>query len=218
MYKFALFDLDGTLTDSKPGIVACVEYALRDFGITVEDTYTLTPFVGPPLRDSFRDFYSFSDADAERAVAKYRERYHTVGWKENSVYPGVEDMLQTLRDAGVRLAIATSKPQKYARLIAENFGLAFYFDCIIGSEFDGTRGKKSEVVAETLCRLGVTDTCEAIMIGDRKFDVLGAAENRLCTVGVRYGYADAGELEKAGAIFVADTPGDAARFILGGEK
>lgn len=158
MYDYILFDLDGTLTDPKLGITSCVQYALEKFGIKEPDRDKLKPFIGPPLLDSFRDFYGFDDEKGQQAVTYYRERFSTIGLFENEIYPGIPQMLESLQKAGRHLAVASSKPTVFVTQILEHFGILSYFEVIVGSELDGTRTKKEEVVEEALRQLfSVTD-------------------------------------------------------------
>jgi phosphoglycolate phosphatase len=199
LYNPILFDLDGTLTDPKLGITRSVAYALRHFGIEVADCDSLVNFIGPPLRDSFRQFYGFSDEQAETAVAKYREYFSETGIFENTPYDGMPELLQKLKGAGRTLAIATSKPWVYAEKIAERFGFAEYFDFIAGAELDGARSEKSELISYALERLGVSDKRGAVMIGDREFDMRGAAQLGIDGIGILWGYGTRDELLAAGA-------------------
>ncbi len=219
MFQYCLFDLDGTLTDSQEGIIKSVQYALKAFGIEEPDLKKLTPFLGPPLKESFMKYYGFSGEDAVKAIALYRERFAPVGIFENSVYPGIQDMLGKLREKGARLAVASSKPECYVRQILAHFDIEKYFDVVVGSELDGSRSQKEEVVEEALMRLGVlTIPVEerksvCAMIGDRKFDLQGAKAHFLTGVGVRYGYAPEGELEEEGADYIAGTVEELARYL-----
>ena len=206
MYQYILFDLDGTLTDSKIGITSCVQYALHKLGIEEPDLDELEPFIGPPLTDSFREFYGFDDETVQQAVIYYRERFSTVGLFENDIYPGIAQMLERLKKAGRRLAVASSKPTVFVKQILEHFEILSYFDVIVGSELDGTRAKKEEVVEEALRQL----LCDGnghdiVMVGDRKFDVEGAKAYGIDSIGVAYGYAACGELEEAGADVIVET-------------
>ena len=212
-YRYALFDLDGTLTDPGEGITKSVQYALAKFGITVEDRKQLFCFIGPPLHESFEVYYGFSRPDAMRAVDCYREYYAVKGIFENLVYDGIENMLQQLQAAGVRICLATSKPEVYAKQILEHFGLDGYFTAVAGSEMDGTRTKKAEVVERALMLLGNPDVSDCIMIGDREHDVLGGQAHGLDTVGVLFGYGSREELERAGATYIAATPADIEKII-----
>ena len=177
MYQYILFDLDGTLTDPKIGITTCVQYALHKMGIEEPDPDRLEPFIGPPLTDSFREFYGMNEEEAVRAVEYYRERFSTVGLFENEVYSGIPELLARLKKDGRKLAIASSKPTVYVKKILEYFSIYEYFDIIVGSELDGTRCRKEEVVEEALEQLSADDKFkkrDAVMIGDRKFDIEGA--------------------------------------------
>lgn len=229
-YKYLLFDLDGTLTDPKEGITTSVQYALQSFGIEEPDLEKLTPFIGPPLRDSFMHFYGFDEEQAERAVEKYREWFRPKGIYQNAIYPGIREMLSKLRESGKVLAVASSKPQIFVEQILRHFGIYGYFTVIVGSELDGKRGTKEEVVEEALRQLGAGkksgkeaegtgktgkgDGLAAVMIGDRKFDIAGGKEHGLVTVGVAFGYAEKGELEAAGADYVAHTVEELGRLLM----
>lgn len=205
-YKYALFDLDGTLTDPGEGITRSVQYALAKFGINVENRQELFCFIGPPLHESFEVYYGFSRPDAMKAVEYYREYYAVKGIFENLVYDGIPEMLAKLRDSGVKICLATSKPEIYAKQILEHFGLDGYFTAVAGSEMDGTRTKKAEVVERALMLLGNPDIKDCVMIGDREHDVLGGAAHGLDTVGVLFGYGSREELERAGATYIAAKP------------
>ncbi|MBQ6876302.1 MAG: HAD family hydrolase [Lachnospiraceae bacterium] len=213
MYNTILFDLDGTLTDPGLGITNSAAYALKKHGIEVADRTVLYPFIGPPLLDSFQRFYGFSEEQSEQAVADYREYFREKGLFENEVYSGVEELLQRLKESGKRLIIATSKPEEFAVKILKHFGLASYFDYIVGATMDSSRSKKGDVIAYALEVCGITDKTDVVMVGDREHDVLGAKENGLDSVGVLYGYGSREELEKAGATCVAETVEDILRFV-----
>lgn len=212
-YRYLLFDLDGTLTDPKTGITNSVAYALRHFGITVDDPETLTRFIGPPLKDSFMDYYGFDESRANQAVSKYREYFGAAGLYENAVFAGVETLLDRLKKARKTLIVATSKPTVYAVKILAHFRLLRYFDFVSGSELDGSRVKKAEVIAYALERNGVADRSFAVMIGDRKHDVIGAKKNGIDSVGVLYGYGSRAELEQAGVDYIVEQPADLRAFF-----
>ena len=214
MITYLLFDLDGTLTNPQEGITKCVQHALRSFGIEEPDLEKLIPFIGPPLIQSFMEFYNMSEEDARKAVAVYRERFSTVGLFENFPYPGIADMLAELKAQGKILAVASSKPTIYVRRILEKFELAPYFDVVEGSNLDGTRVDKKEVIAEVLSQLDNPSADDLLMIGDRKFDVIGARETGFGCVGVRFGFAAPDELEQSGAVYIADTVHDLHRYLL----
>lgn len=198
-YKYILFDLDGTLTEPKEGITKSVAYALKYYGIHVEDLDILCPFIGPPLKESFMKFYGFDDAKAEEAVEKYREYFRPYGVYENEMYEGIPELLQMLKEQGKQIILATSKPTVFANIILEHFELKSYFDCVVGSELDGTRVRKDEVITCALEQIGIQDKSEAVMIGDREHDILGAKANGLASIGVLYGHGGLEELQKAGA-------------------
>ncbi|MDO4479123.1 MAG: HAD hydrolase-like protein [Lachnospiraceae bacterium] len=206
MWKTVVFDLDGTLTDSGEGIKKSILYALEKMGREPLPDEALNAFVGPPLPDSFRQFAHLEGADVDEAVRLYRERYFDIGIFENEVYPGIENCLKTLKEAGFRLAVASSKPQVMVYQVLEHFGLDGYFDVIVGSELDGTRVKKHEVIEEALARLSVTDRSEVVYVGDRKFDVNGARQTGLEVIGVLYGYGSYQEMLEHGPDYLAADP------------
>lgn len=220
MFQNILFDLDGTLTDPKEGICGSVRYALAHYGIEEPDLEKLTPFIGPPLIDSFMEFYQFSREQAVEAVEVYRERFGTIGKFENKVYDGIPELLKALHEAGATLAVASSKPEIFVKQILEHFQLDGYFQVVVGSMLDGRRTAKEEVVAEALRQLteknnGVAlDHKTTAMVGDRKFDIQGAREHKLHAVGVGFGYAEAGELEKEGADYIAATVEDLKKYLM----
>lgn len=198
MKRYLLFDLDGTLTDPMVGITSSVQYALSRFGIEVRYLKELIPFIGPPLAESFQKYYGLSVEEAEQAVAYYREYFSPKGIYENEIYPGIADMLSQLQESGFELYLATSKPHVYARRILEHFGIADYFSYVGGSELDGRRVKKEEVIAHVLTTCGIAPG-EALMIGDKEHDIKGAAACGVESVGVLYGYGSREELVTAGA-------------------
>ena len=214
MISYLLFDLDGTLTNPQEGITKCVQHALKAFQIDEPDLEKLIPFIGPPLIQSFMDFYGFTEDQARQAVAVYRERFGTVGLFENFPYPGIQEMLKQLQAQGKILAVASSKPGIYVHRILEKFELAQYFQVIEGSNLDGTRVDKKEVIAEVLAQLGNPSSDQLLMIGDRKFDVIGAREMGFGCVGVRFGFAAPGELEESGALYIAETVDDLTQYLL----
>lgn len=212
--KYILLDLDGTITNPAEGITKCFEYALNHFGIKVESRAELEQFIGPPLRKSFMDGFGFDEEKAEQAVAKYRERFIPTGMFENVVYEGMEQALKALKDGGKVLIVATSKPEHMAKKILAHFGLDIYFDDICGSNDDASRNEKDEVIRYALEKQGITDLSDVLMVGDRKFDVIGAAKCGLKCMGVLYGFGDREELEAAGAAYIAETVEDMARIIV----
>lgn len=202
MKQYILFDLDGTIIDPKIGITSSVAYALNKFDIHVENLDNLCKFIGPPLKDSFIEYYNFSEKDAEQAILYYRERFQEKGIYENFLYENFEDMLISLKNQGKTLLIATSKPTVFAERILEHFNLRHYFDFVGGSNFDGTRANKAEVIFHVLKENSISDISKAIMVGDRKHDIIGAKKAGLQSVGVLYGYGNYEELEAAGAEYI----------------
>lgn len=209
-----LFDLDGTLTDSAPGILNAVEYALRHYGIAEPDRALLRRFIGPPLYDSFSRFYGFDRETALEAVEVYREYYNAAGIFENSVYPGVPEMLCQLKASGKNLLVATSKPEVMALQILEHFDLAAHFSVIAGATLDSSRSAKADVLTYALDRAGITDRAGVLMVGDREYDVFGAKALGLNCLGVLYGYGSREELCRAGADALAESPAQVAERIL----
>ena len=212
--RYILFDLDGTLTDPMVGITNSVAYALAAFGIQVEDKTALCAFIGPPLTDSFREYYGFSQDQALLAIKKYREYFAVKGIFENRVYAGIPQLLAALKAQGRLVLLATSKPEVFARQILEHFHLAAYFDTIAGSNLDGTRVIKAEVIAYALGELGVANFNQAVMIGDRRHDIIGAKKCGLESIGVLYGYGSEEELRGAGADYLAAGVGQLKELLL----
>lgn len=200
--KMILFDLDGTLTDSGEGIMNCAQLGLEHFGIPVPSREKLREFVGPPLHEMFVKF-GVPEDKADEAVAVYRSRYNPIGKFENVPYPGIREMLQSLKDQGHTLCVATSKPETISIEILEHFQLDGYFDCICGATFDRSRTNKEAVIAYLLARKGCAEN--AVMVGDTKFDVLGAAKHGIPTIGVAWGYGSVEDMKKAGAAAIVYT-------------
>lgn len=216
MYSTYLFDLDGTLTDPKEGITKCVQYALSYFGIQEPDLDRLLCFIGPPLHESFMVYYGFSEEKARAAVDKYRERFKTIGMYENGVYEGIPNMLELLSKSGKTLAVATSKPTVFAEPILEKYGIRQYFKKVVGSELDGTRSDKAEVIEEVLKQLSIPieKRSKVIMIGDRRHDILGAKKCGIASIGVQFGYAEDNELSDAGADYIVDTVEELKNLLI----
>lgn len=215
MYKAILFDLDGTLTESGEGITKSVQYALEKLGRPEEDLEKLKVFVGPPLMEQFMKYARFDQETARRAVEYYRERYSDVGIYENRLYPGVENMLRTLKGKGYRLAVASSKPEYFVKQILEYFHLTDCFEEIVGSEMNGSRTSKSEVIEETLSRLGMSgNRREAVMVGDREHDVIGAKTCGLDCVAVSYGYGSMDELSAAQPLKIENSTEGVVDFFV----
>ena len=211
-----LFDLDGTLTDPAEGITKAVEAALNHYGITVEDRSTLNKFIGPPLDESFPEFYGFDDEQVREATAVFREYFGRRGWAENIPYPGIDKLLGDLKAAGKKLVVATSKPEEFAVRIMEHFDLARYMDVIAGAPMDNQEGaKKASVIRDALRRCGVEDLSTAVMVGDRRHDVAGGHQVGLKVIGVLYGYGDRAEHEAAGADYVVEDVPALRALLLG---
>ncbi|MBR3271493.1 MAG: HAD family hydrolase [Clostridia bacterium] len=213
-----LFDLDGTLTESGEGILKSVQYALSALGIAEPDTEKLRVFIGPPLLDSFMRYYGMSKETAAQAVALYRERFRAVGMFENKLYPGVADMLQTLRAAGCTLAVASSKPEPFVRTILSHFGILDMFREVVGSTMDEKRTAKADVIEEALRRLQASEQRErVVLVGDTLHDVLGAKQAGVACAAVLYGYGTRAELAEAGATCLAETVEELKALLLQGE-
>ncbi|MEF9916324.1 MAG: HAD family hydrolase [Lachnospiraceae bacterium] len=214
-YQIILFDLDGTLTASARGITNSVAYALDKFGVKVSDKTTLHKFIGPPLMESFEEFYHFTREDAKMAVKYYREYYQDKGIFENEVYNGIEELLQNLQTKEKKLVVATSKPEVFARKILDYFGLTKYFTYIGGANLDGTRTEKWEVIQHVLDTCKIEDQSTVIMVGDREHDVFGAQRVGIDSIGVLFGYGNRKELESAKATYIAEQVGDIGRILIG---
>ena len=200
--KAIFFDLDGTLTDSGEGIINCATLALEHFGLPVPSREEMRVFVGPPLDQTFIRFGVPADK-AQEAIAVFRSRYTTVGIFENHPYPGVCQMLQTLKAQGHRLFVATSKPEVMANKVLEHFGLAEFFEQVVGATLDGSRSHKEDVITYLLGLTG--DVGQTLMVGDTAFDVIGAKAHGICTIGVSWGYGKVEDMVQAGAIAIAHT-------------
>ena len=199
-YTSILFDLDGTLTDSGEGIINCAILALNHFGCPIPSRDALRVFVGPPLRDSFIR-HGVPEDKAEEAIAIYRSRYIPIGKYENTPYPGIREMLEELNRLGYKLYVATSKPEGMSRDILNHFGLAKYFTAICGATMDASRSSKEAVIAYLLESTG--EAGSMVMVGDTKFDIIGAAEHNIPAIGVSWGYGQVAEMEAAGACAIA---------------
>lgn len=213
MKDYLLFDLDGTLTDPEEGITKAVQLALAHFGIQVEDRTRLRPFIGPPLWDQFTE-WGLTGEQANEAVSVFREYYLEKGVYENKEYAGIREMLGALKGAGYRLYVATSKPEGTAKIVTDYFGLTELFDRVAGASTDQERVRKADVIRYLLEAEGITDLSAAVMIGDRKHDVLGAKEVGMDSIGVLYGYGDRDELEAAGAGYIAATVEELEEYLL----
>lgn len=213
--KAVLFDLDGTITDPGIGITNSVMHALKYYGFEEADRTKLYSFIGPPLAESFEHYCGISAEESYRAVDHYREYFSDKGIFENEVYDGVPAMLAALQVTGIPTALSTSKPEVYAKRILDHFGLSQYFACVTGSELDGRRVRKADVIRETLQRIGLEPSDDIMMVGDREHDIIGAHEAGLPAIGVLYGYGSREELEAAGAEHIAATPDELRALLLG---
>ena len=200
--KAIFFDLDGTLTDSGEGIMNCATLGLQHFGLPVPSREEMRVFVGPPLDQTFIKF-GVPEDKTDEAIAVFRSRYRTIGKYENFPYPGIREALQTLKAQGHRLFVATSKPEVLANEVLEHFGLSEFFEQIAGATLDGSRSHKADVITYLLGLTG--DVGQTLMVGDTAFDVLGAAQHGIPTIGVSWGYGEVPDMEKAGAIAIAHT-------------
>jgi phosphoglycolate phosphatase len=209
-----LFDLDGTIIDSAPGITATLAYTFETMGLPVPSAAELLAYVGPPILDSFRDRAGMSLGEAAEALDIYRPRYLERGALNSTVFPGVPEVLRAVRAAGIPLSLATSKPETPATLMLSHFGLLECFDIITGASDDEVRSSKQDVVAEALARLAAIDAdlTRTVLVGDREHDVEGAAANDVPTIFVGWGYGTAAEAE--GSLAIAHTPLDLQRLLL----
>lgn len=214
-YDTVLFDLDGTLTDPGEGIANSVAYALNKYGIEVKDKKELYKFIGPPLYVSFSTFYGFSEEKSKEAINFYREYYKENGINECKLYGGIRELLESLKNAGYTLALATSKPEIFAHRVLENYDIHSYFDFIGAATTDEkTRSTKEQVIEYVLSGLNITDTSKLIMIGDRYFDINGAKHFGIDSIGVTFGYGSYDELKKANATYIVDTPKEIENILL----
>jgi phosphoglycolate phosphatase len=213
-YRSFLFDLDGTLTDPKEGITKSVHFALEKLGVVNIDTNSLVKFIGPPLKESFIKYFSFSEENAERAIDIYREYFSVKGLFENEIYPGVDSILKKLNERGLTIVIATSKPTIYAKKICDHFGILQYFTAIEGSEMDGRRSGKRELIEYIMMKYTINRD-ETLMIGDREHDIVGAKGNSIKSIGVGYGYGSEEELTDAGADYFVPSIRDLSRLLMG---
>lgn len=209
------FDLDGTLTDSQEGILKCVRYALESKGITENDYEKLKRFIGPPLTNAFMEIYGVDEKTANELLNKYRERFSAVGMFENKLYDGIYDMLERLKSEGHTMAVVTGKPQVYSEKIAKHFDIAKFFDAIVGPDLSNTEEGKVSLVKRAL---ELTGGKNAVMIGDRKFDIEGAKMNKIPSVAALYGFGTKAELEAAKADYFAETVHDLQNLLLNDEK
>lgn len=211
--KYVFFDLDGTITDPKEGITKSVAYSLKKFGIEVEDLDTLCPFIGPPLQASYQEFYGFSPEQSMEAVKYYREYYSEKGIFECTLYDGIPQILRHLKEKGDKVVLATSKPTKYAKQILEHFDILKYFDFVSGSTMDGSRVEKADIINYALENFKDISVENVIMIGDRKFDYLGASKFGIKCILVEYGYGEISELEECNPYSIKKTVPEVQKFL-----
>ena len=214
MYKAILFDLDGTLTESGEGITKCVQYALEKLGRPESDLEKLKVYIGPPLMEQFMKYADLDEATARKAVEYYRERYKPIGIYETSLYKDGDIMLKRLKNAGKYLAIATSKPQAMAEEVLRYLGIYDYFDKIMGADLIGPRQSKQSVLEALFEKIENKDRSKYIMIGDTKFDIIGANLMKIDSLGVSYGYGNKKEMLELGALKVLDSTKEIADFLL----
>ena len=241
MYRYVFFDLDGTLTQSEFGIVEAASRALAHFGIETPNRDLLKRFIGPPLYVSFHEFYGLSDEDSFEAIRVYREYYESEGVYLAPLFAGVKDMLRTLKEAGCRMMIVTSKPQNMAEVVAKHEGVSEYFEGIVGPALEGRDPNKAVLIREAMCKLGIAEECaeeigadsnssagadssagagsdvrsDILMVGDRFYDIRAAVEVGIDSVGVLYGYGNETELRDSGATYIVNTPAEVVSIALG---
>ncbi|MBD6619562.1 HAD family hydrolase [Komarekiella sp. 'clone 1'] len=209
-----LFDLDGTLTDPKPGITRCIQFALSELGYRPPDADKLHWCIGPPIQDSFSLLLKTSDDTVlEQAISLYRSRFATIGLFENSLYPKISETLDAIRFAGYKTFVATSKPHIYATQIIEHFGLSSLFNGVYGSELDGTRSVKADLINHILVTENLSPS-HVVMVGDHSHDMIGAKHNHVTAIGVTYGYGTEEELKSYGADLIAHTPDDIPKLLV----
>lgn len=204
-YKIILFDLDGTLTDPKVGITKSVQYALLKMGIVEPDLDKLESFIGPPLQDSFADQYNFDEVLTQKAIEFYRDRFKEKGMFENKVYTSIPELLKSLKKLGFTLVVATSKPTVFSEEILKYFKLDHYFDLVIGSNLDGTRTAKTDIIQYIIDSYSEYKLSDFIMIGDRKHDIIGANNTGIDSIAVTYGYGSIDELNQANPTHIVNT-------------
>ena len=213
-YNILLFDLDGTLSDPKEGITKSVQYALQKLNVYEPDLDKLECFIGPPLQISFSEYYGFHEEKTQTAINLYRERFKEKGMFENVLYPNIPSLLNSLKEQGYTLVLATSKPTIFAEEILKYFEIHHYFDCIVGSNLDGTRSSKTEIIQYILNTYKGHDSSEFIMIGDRKHDIIGANNSGIDSVGVIYGYGSLEEVKSSKPTYIADSVEQLREIII----
>jgi len=213
-FKYILFDLDGTLINSEAGVLRCIKLALKEINQEDAPYSTLRKMIGPPFRQSMKEFFGVEGQEIENLIKKYRTQYDIDGWCDCKVYDGVMDMLKKLKESGKTIALATSKPERFTQKIMDHFGFLPYFDFIGASLGDGTRDRKSKVISHVFLSLGIKDIDKAVMVGDTKYDIYGAKEAGIKSVGILWGFGDRAELEEAGADYIANNPLDVLKLLV----
>lgn len=213
-FKYIFFDLDGTITEPKEGITKSVQYSLKKFGIEVEDLDSLCPFIGPPLSQSYEEFYGFTHEKALEAVEEYRVYYRKQGIFECSLYEGIRELIRDLHNAGKKIVLATSKPEEFAVKLLKHFEIIKYFDVVTGSTMDGSRVKKADVIKYAISKLDGFKNEEAVMIGDRKFDYIGASECDIPCILIGYGYGEIEELEECKPFAIKNTVKELRQYFV----
>ncbi len=214
MFKYAFFDLDGTLTQSEFGILASFRYALNKYGIELTSREEELRLIGPPLYNSFTDFYGFDDEKATEAIKYYREYYTGGGMYDAPPYEGIKEVLSELKNAGVTLIVVTSKPQIYAVDVVDHVGLGSYFDRVVGPLEESKTANKSFLIRRAIEEEKIDDIDSIVMIGDRRYDIQAANDVGIKSIGVTYGYGSYEELSKAGATYTADSPSDILKIVI----
>lgn len=209
-----IFDLDGTITDSEEGIINSLKYTFKKYGFTDYEDNKLKKYLGPPLQETFMEVLGFDEHKAKDAVEVYREYFRDIGIFENKLYEGIEKVLKELSDEGKMILLATSKAEIFAKRILDHFKISDYFTFIGGSELDGSRSRKSEVINYAIENAGVKDLKKVVMVGDRKHDIIGAKEIGIDSIGVLYGYGNREELDTAGATLVVETIESLRRVLI----
>lgn len=214
-YTTIFFDLDGTLSDSKLGIIRCLQYSLEKFGIIETDVEKLTHCIGPSLSYTYKEWYGLNDQEARQATNFYRQRFEAEGIFENTLYQGIPALLEALKNSGKTLFVATAKPTVHAKRILAHENIASYFTKIVGSNLDGTRENKGEVIKYALTRIETPDKGRILMVGDRMHDIIGARENGLSAIAVGYGYGTLVELTAAKPAGLVNSVEQLKKFLLG---
>jgi phosphoglycolate phosphatase len=213
-YTTLFFDMDGTISESHEGITKSIQYALRLEGVSIADPAKLNHFVGPPLEESFEKHYGYDGEQLARAIGNFRAHYQKDGYMMQQIYPGMAALIRRLKDSGASLAIATSKPTKYAKIILEQYGILDLFDYVAGAKPDRSRVKKTDVLTHGLDMMGVKSPENALMIGDREHDIFAAKQLGTGSVGVLFGYGTREVLESYHPDFIAETVDDLSRFLI----